>query len=153
MRLLAATSPPALHVSRPTRSTVSFTATTRPPARTLTARTLLHLSHGVRAAVGLLILALFWAKWRAFFPLEEMVGAEQEAAFEHALQRRVLSSAVGTALMWCVERCDWRGLLVGGVGGLWGVLRRGYTGMFVCLFAFFHLPLLLLLLGKVGRLC
>ncbi|KAH7056051.1 GPI-GlcNAc transferase complex, PIG-H component-domain-containing protein [Macrophomina phaseolina] len=119
MILLTNNAPPKLRVSRPTPSTVLFTVSTRPVADTLPKKALLYFSHAVRLGLGVLILALFWAKWRSFFPLRD--------SHENGWERRLLTNKVGVFVTWAAEGMDWRALSVGGLAGLWAVVRRGYT--------------------------
>ncbi|KAF4301624.1 Phosphatidylinositol N-acetylglucosaminyltransferase subunit gpi15 [Botryosphaeria dothidea] len=119
MILLSNNAPPKLRVARPTPSTVSFTVSTRPVADTVPKKALLYFSHAIRLGLGVLILALFWAKWRSYFPIRN----EDPESWE----RRLLTNYVGVCVAWAAEGIDWK--VLGGVGavGLWGVLRRGYT--------------------------
>lgn len=122
MILLSNNAPPKLRVARPTPSTVSFTVSTRPVADTVPKKALLYFSHAIRLGLGVLILALFWAKWRSYFPIRN----EDPESWE----RRLLTNYAGVCVAWAAEGIDWK--VLGGVGavGLWGVLRRGYTGTF-----------------------
>ncbi|OMP82859.1 Phosphatidylinositol N-acetylglucosaminyltransferase subunit gpi15 [Diplodia seriata] len=126
MILLTNSAPPKLHVSRPTSTTVCFTVSTRPAADTVPKKALLYSSHAVRLGLGVLILALFWTKWRSFFPLDDYDGTgggEDKDGWERAL----LTNRVGILVAWAADRMDWRALAAGGAVGLWGVVRRGYT--------------------------
>lgn len=124
MILLTNSAPPKLHVSRPTSTTVCFTVSTRPSADTVPKKALLYSSHAVRLGLGVLILALFWTKWRSYFPLPDN-DDDASVSWERAL----LTNRVGVMVAWAAEGMDWRALVVGGLAGLWGVVRRGYTGM------------------------
>lgn len=127
MILLTNSAPPHLHISRPTSTTVAFTVTTRPVADTVPKKALLYFSHTVRLGLGVLILALFWARWRSFFPLaEEGEGDDGDPGWERAL----LTNRVGVVVAWAAEQMDWKALAGGGAVGLWAVVRRGYTGRF-----------------------
>ncbi|KAK0658187.1 Phosphatidylinositol N-acetylglucosaminyltransferase subunit gpi15 [Lasiodiplodia hormozganensis] len=127
MILLTNSAPPKLHVSRPTSTTVCFTVSTRPSADTVPKKALLYSSHAVRLGLGVLILALFWTKWRSYFPLpdndDDAAGSGGSVDWERAL----LTNRVGVMVAWAAEGMDWRALVVGGLAGLWGVVRRGYT--------------------------
>ncbi|OJD34596.1 phosphatidylinositol n-acetylglucosaminyltransferase [Diplodia corticola] len=124
MILLTNSAPPKLHVSRPTSTTVCFTVSTRPNADTVPKKALLYFSHAVRLGLGVLILALFWTKWRSYFPLPDLPdGGYDNDRWERAL----LTNRVGVMVAWAAEQMDRRALAVGGAVGLWGVVRRGYT--------------------------
>ncbi|GME28469.1 Phosphatidylinositol n-acetylglucosaminyltransferase protein [Neofusicoccum parvum] len=122
MILLSNSTPPNLHVSRPTSTTISFTVTTRPVADTVPKKALLYFSHAVRLALGVLILALLWTRWRSFFPLDD--GDDD---YKESWERWFLTNRVSVVVAWAAEQVDWRALAVGGAAGLWAVVRRGYT--------------------------
>ncbi|KAF2084264.1 phosphatidylinositol N-acetylglucosaminyltransferase [Saccharata proteae CBS 121410] len=118
MLSLAPVNPPVLLIERPTPATVSFTVTTRRPTHSLAAKSLLYFTRVIRIGLGVLILALFWAKWRSIVP-----PVDSPERLEH----RLLESRVGIAAAWMAEGIDKLWLLGGGLMGLWAVLRRGYT--------------------------
>ncbi|OCL05371.1 hypothetical protein AOQ84DRAFT_399608 [Glonium stellatum] len=126
MQIFARITSPAtqsLTTYRPTPSTISFTVSTRPVPRTLPARLLFYLSILVRIILGILALALLWAKWRITFPIEGDISKGVRAE----LTTWVLGSSAGQAATRISTRLQWRLLIPGALGVLWGVCRRGYT--------------------------
>lgn len=118
MRLFTRTTPPALHVARPTSTTVAFTVMTRPPAITLSQKLQLYFWYLLRTCLGVFILSLLWAKGRMCYPLP----------LEDGLEQLLWESRVGWGLRSAVKAVDVRLLVAFGVLGLWAVVRRGYTG-------------------------
>ncbi|KAK8190600.1 phosphatidylinositol N-acetylglucosaminyltransferase [Phyllosticta capitalensis] len=117
MRLFTRTTPPALHVARPTSTTVAFTVMTRPPAITLSQKLQLYFWYLLRTCLGVFILSLLWAKGRMCYPLP----------LEDGLEQLLWESRVGWGLRSAVKAVDVRLLVAFGVLGLWAVVRRGYT--------------------------
>lgn len=107
-----------LTVLHPTSSTVSFTVSTRPVPKTLTAILGFYLSIFVRCLAGTIILVVLWAKWQ--------IGPRNSTdAFLW-----VVGDASEAWLLKSVEPLQWRYLAPGAVFVFWFVFRRGYTGKF-----------------------
>jgi phosphatidylinositol glycan class H protein len=129
MQIFARITSPAtqsLTTYRPTPSTISFTVSTRPVPRTLPAHLLFYFSILLRIILGVTALALLWAKWRIKSPIE---GGDVFKGARAELATWVLGTVAGQAVTRVSTGLQWRWLIPGALGVLWGVCRRGYTGM------------------------
>jgi phosphatidylinositol N-acetylglucosaminyltransferase subunit H len=129
MQIFARITSPAtqsLTTYRPTPSTISFTVSTRPVPRTLPAHLLFYFSILVRIILGVIALALLWAKWHIKFPIE---GGDVFKGARAELATWALGTVAGQAVTRVSTGLQWRWLIPGALGVLWGVCRRGYTGM------------------------
>ncbi|OCK87396.1 uncharacterized protein K441DRAFT_691178 [Cenococcum geophilum 1.58] len=127
MQIFARITSPAtqsLTTYRPTPSTISFTVSTRPVPRTLPAHLLFYFSIIVRIILGVTALTLLWAKWRIIFPIE---GGDVSKGARVELATWVLGTVAGQAATRVSTGLQWRWLIPGALGVLWGVCRRGYT--------------------------
>lgn len=116
----------SLTTYRPTPSTISFTVSTRPVPRTLPAHLFFYFSILVRITLGGAALALLWAKWRIIFPIERGHVSKGTRA---ELATWALDTVAGQAATRVSTGLQWRWLIPGALGVLWGVCRRGYTGI------------------------
>lgn len=112
------TAPPAqtLQTLQPTSTTASYTVSTRPVPRTISARLFRYISILLRVAVLLATLFLLWAKWR--------VSNEKLLYVERQIMEVLKEWQMDTV----VEACQWRYIVPGALVTLFLVFRRNYTG-------------------------
>lgn len=116
--LLSSAKSLTLSTYRPTPTTISFTVSTRAPIRSVTARVAFYASVILRLILGILIVSIFSAKWRAGYPVQD--GSRDQGAHD---------SILANTLSVLVSKVEWMYLLPGGIVGLWAAVRRGYVGM------------------------
>lgn len=106
-----------LRILQPTQSTVSYTVTTRPTPRSLTASIVHYIALQLRVVSGLCTSLLVWTKWRLTF--------EQSTR----LLATVMGSGFEDTLIKVADFCEWMYLAPGALILLFLVFKRGYTGM------------------------
>lgn len=114
------TAPPtqSLETLAPTPSTVSFTVSTRRARASVAAKLRGCVALLTRVGVGACVLALLWTKWRVSYGLSTDVLLW------------VLGGPRAARLMQGVGAVGWGYAAAGAVAVGFGVLRRGYTGVF-----------------------
>lgn len=110
--------PQTLTTLRPTPSTVLFTVSTRPVAKTLPALFSHYISLLLKFFAGTFALLALWTKWR--------VSNSQSTA----ILGRVLGGPVEEWIVRDTARVGWRYIGPVALAVLWVVVRRGYTGWY-----------------------
>jgi len=116
---------PALTVSSPTATTVSFTVSTRAPRTTFPAHILHAMALLLRLAVALSIFGLWWVKWTGFKPWPRQEMDSRDGQYSPVWTDWAMASVYDV-----VELCRWRWLASAGLVTLFIVVRRGYKGGF-----------------------
>jgi len=114
---------PALTVSSPTATTVSFTVSTRAPRTTFPAHILHAMALLLRLAVALSIFGLWWVKWTGFKPWPRQEMDSRDGQYSPVWTDWAMASVYDV-----VELCRWRWLASAGLVTLFIVVRRGYKG-------------------------
>jgi phosphatidylinositol glycan class H protein len=120
LRLIARlTSPPSqtLRTLKPTPSTVSFTVSTRPERKTVSAVLKHWIGVLVRILVGICVVFILWVKWRV-----SNVQSTDVLLW-------ILGGPQAALMLQVAGRCQWTYLVPGALAVLFTVLRRGYTGL------------------------
>ncbi|KAF2439485.1 hypothetical protein P171DRAFT_396805 [Karstenula rhodostoma CBS 690.94] len=110
-------SPPVqtLRTLQPTQATVSYTVSTRPEAKTVTAKVRFYTGIALRILVGVAVALLAWTKWCA--SREKPVVALSWT----------LGDTRSEKLLQSVSRLPWRYLIPASLCSVYLALRRGYT--------------------------